>query len=109
MAVGVELEPERTEDAVERAVVTVRAEAAVDGLPGAVALRHIAPRGPGAELPKDAVERVSGVAAGAAGRSGGGEQRGDGVPLLVREFVAAQGQVGEKAPKLSPTEFRDKP
>jgi len=108
VALGVEADAQRSQNAVERAIVAVLGEPVVDRPVRPIALGHVAPGGPGAELPEDAVERGAVVAAWATGL-GGGQQRADGGPLVVGELVASHRRSGEKEPKLSPTEFPHKP
>src|SRR5262249_17741410 len=76
------------DDALEQAALAQLAEAVVDGLPGAVALRQVGPGGGGVQPPEDAVEHRAVVLPLAAARTRPGREEGSHkLPLLVRKFV----------------------
>jgi hypothetical protein len=72
------------------------AEPAVDGAPGAVPLRQVAPGGAGAELPEDAVEEEAVVLGRLAGlRLLGRQQRGQPSPLRLGEVATMNSHTKE--------------
>lgn len=79
------------EDPSPGAVFPPASEAAVDGFPGAIALGDVTPRGAGVEAPQDAVEEALMILPGPATTAlvrRVREERGDALPLPLREFMA---------------------
>jgi len=78
-------------------------EPLVDRLPGAIALRQVAPRGARAQEPEYGVEHCSQVASGPPTRRGRWEQIFQRCPLLIRQFVSSHAPSSERGLDLSPT------
>src|SRR5207302_10554528 len=100
----VEAYQQRDEDLGPGAVLAPAVEAVVDGLPGAVPLRKVAPRGAGVEMPKDAVDDEAVKAPGmprAVARVTVGEKGGDAFPLGIGEFVAMHREPPFGSPRLA--------
>src|SRR5271168_4396529 len=79
---------QRSENAVERAIATPAAESIVNRAPGAVAFRHIAPRGAGSQHPEHAVEGRPVIVPFSATFLPG-HQTFDQVPLTVFQFITS--------------------
>jgi hypothetical protein len=90
-AVALEVIEQPGEELGPHPILAPAIEAVVDGLPGAVAFRDIAPGGAGVEDPEDAVEAIAMGLPGmplAAVVCGMGQEVLDPFPLTVIEFVA---------------------
>jgi hypothetical protein len=89
LAPGVRIREHGLEELLPTAVTAPAAEAAGHGLPGAEALREVAPRRPGAELPEDGVEEAAMIPVRSTGaRFGRREQGLHPRPLRVRQGMA---------------------
>src|SRR5690242_7812609 len=91
----IEFVQERGDDPDPGAIRPPAVEALIDRLPGAIALRQVAPRGAGMEDPQDAVDDGTGITEGTTGPTAMRPVRQEGSdpsPLRLGEFIASHGR-----------------